>query len=63
MFIIKGKYVLLDYLYGKMTHSLASYVFIVGDLLSWEQHSFNEIIFEGKAKGEIHVISRGWETL
>jgi hypothetical protein len=40
----KGKYVVPGYLYGKMTYALASYVFIVRDLLSWEQHSFNEII-------------------
>jgi len=36
--------VLLGHLYGIMTYGLASYVFIVGDLFSWEQHSFNEII-------------------
>jgi len=27
-----------------MTYSLASYVFVVRDLFSWEQHSSNEII-------------------
>ena len=40
----KGKYVVLGDLYGKMTYALASYVFIVRDLLSWEQNYFIEII-------------------
>jgi len=44
MLIRKGKYVLLGYFYRKMTYAPTSYVFIVGDLLSLEQHSFNEII-------------------
>jgi len=44
IFIKKGKYVLLGYLYGNVKYALASDVLIVGDLLSWEQYSLNEII-------------------
>jgi len=33
MFIKKGKYVLLGYLYEKTTYGPTSYGFIVGDLL------------------------------
>jgi len=44
IFIKKGKYALLGYLYGNVKYALASDVLIVGDLLSWEQYSLNEII-------------------